>query len=207
MDCPAASRAPNVFTTAAVKPPVEIAPAISNAALATHAGHINSPFQTLPCLVRTRGLGPGLGAGANVFPAAGHSRFEIFGNEAEGGVMEHDECAAVSFAEAILHVGNDGIGHEQRADEFDKRGAFDGLYVGPEMAVAVAKVAVPPAAGPSLELQGHGLVIGSFVAGAELLEKCREGVLERGADVDFLGDVQGEVFNFRCCRDHFFSLE
>jgi len=67
------------------------------------------------------------------------------------------------------------------------------------MAVAIAEVAKPAAAGPRFEHHGHGLVVAHFVVGSELLEQRGEGGVERGADANFLSDVQRQIVQHAWC--------
>src|SRR6202030_2945167 len=121
----------------------------------------------VPSLLLDSGLGAArFGALANAFidvrPASDHAFPVLLLNEAEAGVAELDDGHAIFFAEAVLDVVGDGIGHHQRAREFEERGPLDGLNVSPEMAIAFAQIAVPAATGPRLEHHGHGSAVRLF---------------------------------------------
>src|SRR4030095_7573893 len=117
---------------------------------------------------------------------------------------------AVFFAETVLDVVGDRVGHHQRAGEFEKRWLLDGLNVSPEVAVAVAQVAIPAASGPRLENHRKRIAVGLFVVGAELFDQRGESGFERSFDADLLSDGQREVFQNRSgyghdCSFSFFS--
>jgi hypothetical protein len=94
---------------------------------------------------------------------------------AETGVMERDQGATVFFAEAILDIGNERGGSEQRPGDFEERRALDGLDISPKVAVAIAEVAKPAAAGPRFEDHGHGLAFAVLILRAHFFEKGGEG--------------------------------
>src|SRR6185369_12007944 len=126
--------------------------------------------------------------------------------ESEGRVPELDKRPSVRLAEAVLHIRDDRIGHEQRTGDFEQRRTADGLHVSPEMAVIAAQVAVPPAARPGLDLHRHGLAIACFIVRSDLFEQRGKGRFERGADVNFLCDVQDQILDGLFCEVHDFSL-
>ena len=129
---------------------------------------------------------------ANAFvhrgPAFVHPRFVFLGNEAERGVLEHDQCSTIDFTQPILHVANEREKSEQRASKLQQRGPLDGLDVGPEVPIAVAQVTIPPATGPCFDLHAERFSVRCFVAGPELLEQRGEGYIQRSLYVDFLID-------------------
>ena len=175
-------------------PPVEPRPPTITAALATHAGHmIPSPappnFSANERLPRARGLIE------DVAPAL-HDALPVFlGDEAEGFVMKFDQRSAGFLAEAVLHVRDNRVGHEQWPGKFEQRRALDGLHVGPEMPIAVAQVAIPPATGPWLDLHGHGVPFRVGAPGADLLEQRGEGDIQGRAHVHFLRNIQNTVLD------------
>src|SRR5690349_17665847 len=127
-------------------------------------------------------------------------------DETEREMTEFDQCAARLFAEAILQVGRDGIRHEERAIEFEKRGPLNGLHVAPKMAVFAAQVAVPAAAGPGFELHGHGL-FGGGVEWTKLFEESCEGLIDGRPHVNFFLNAHRQVFDgdFSVWHDLFVS--
>src|SRR5579859_6751144 len=98
----------------------------------------------------------------DIGPAGDDALAVILLDETEAAVAELDHGDAVFFAEAVLNVVGDGVGHHQRTGELEERWPFDGLSVGPEMAFAVAEVAEPAAAGPGFEHHGHGCAVRLF---------------------------------------------
>src|SRR5438552_2262773 len=120
----------------------------------------------------------GFDARVNAGPAAYDTLAVIFFNQAEREMAEFDQGAAGLFAQAILQIGRNGIGHEEWAGEFEERGTLDGLDVRPEVAVLAAKVAEPTAAGPGFELHRHWALLWHFVARAELLEEGSESFVD-----------------------------
>src|SRR5262249_49923097 len=142
----------------------------------------------------------------NIAPALDDAFAVVFFNKAKCKMVEFDERAALLFAEAVLQVGRDGIGHKERADKFKKRGAFDGLDMRPEVAVFIAEVAVPTATGPCFEYERHRALI-AFAERAELFEERFKCVCDGSAHMNFFSYAQSQVFdadlfcNF-CCR-HF----
>src|ERR1700688_3853384 len=93
-----------------------------------------------------------------------------FDEQAKRGVVEFDQRAARHLAQAVLQVGYDRMRHEERAADLEQGGPLDGLDRAPVVAVAVAEIAEPAAAGPRLDVHRHGLAFTHFVVGAELLE-------------------------------------
>src|SRR6185369_8539993 len=104
-------------------------------------------------------------------PAAHEPLLEVVGNEAERGVAEADERATLHLLEAVLNVRDDRHRHEERSGDLEQRGPLDRLYVAPEVAVVVAQIAKPAAAGPGLEHHGHRHAADSGVAGPHLLQE------------------------------------
>jgi hypothetical protein len=62
-----------------------------------------------------------LGALSNILvhvrPAPIDTGSVLFDDESKRGVMKFDQRSAIDFAQAVLHVVDDGIRHEQRAAE------------------------------------------------------------------------------------------
>src|SRR5215813_6065426 len=145
-------------------------------------------------------------AGVNAAPAPDHAFAVVFFNKAKREMMKFDERAAGFFAETVLQIGRDGIGHEERADELEKCGALDGLDVRPKVAIFIAEVAVPAATRPSFEYERHRALL-AFAKRAELFEERLKSVRNGSAHVNFFSNAQGQIFdadllcNF-CCR-HF----
>ena len=110
-------------------------------------------------------------------------------------MLELDQRSSIHFAQTVLQVRDHRVGHEQRAGDFEQRGPLDGLHVSPEMAVAVAQVAVPASARPRLNVHRHGLPFRPFVVRTEFFEQRGKGGFQRRADVNFLRDIQSQIFN------------
>src|SRR5581483_1898560 len=91
----------------------------------------------------TEGFGAIFDVGVNVGPAGFHAGTVLVENEAESGVAEFDERAAVGFRKTVLDVVGDGIGHEERAGKFDQRGALDGLHCGPDRGTSGHRAKAP----------------------------------------------------------------
>src|SRR5690348_15261449 len=153
-------------------------------------------------LFRARGFGACADAIVNVRPAGIDTLAMLVLNQAKRRVMKFDQRAAFGFAQAVLDVGNHRIGHKKWAGNFEEGGSLDGLDDTPEMAIAIAEVAKPATAGPSLDFHGHGLAIGLVGARAKLFEQGGKGDVERCANVDLLRDVQCQVVNCRGCGVH-----
>src|SRR5258708_8103490 len=109
-------------------------------------------------------------------------------DKAETGVAELDNGDAVFFAETVLNVVGNGMGHHQRTSQFKERWSFNRLNVGPEMAVALSEIAKPASTGPGFEHHGHGSAVRSFAVRAEMLEEDSEGDVDRRTDADLLSD-------------------
>src|SRR6185437_7330643 len=124
-----------------------------------------------PLCARTNVLMDEIPSGGNVLPMR-------FLHQPERCMAELDHRFAAFFAQAILHVVGHGIRHEQRSAELQQRGLVDGLHRGPEVAVAVTKVAEPATARPRLQLHGQGRAIGTLVGRPNLLEQRREGYID-----------------------------
>src|SRR5882724_1226880 len=90
-----------------------------------------------------------LGVLANAFvhrgPALVHPCLVLLRDESKRGVVEDDQGSTIDFFQPVLDVGKERVGGSHRSYEFQQRGPLDGLDVGPEVAIAVAEVAVPPA--------------------------------------------------------------
>src|SRR5258708_4428453 len=104
---------------------------------------------------RTRGLRLLAHPLVDVAPAGRHSFSVILLDQSERRVLELDQCSTVGLNQAVLHIRDDRIGHEQWPVDFKQCRALDGLYVSPEMTVPIAQIAVPPSPGPRLNLHGH----------------------------------------------------
>src|SRR6266849_5012603 len=144
---------PIFFTTTAANPPVDITPTIISAALAMHAGHINShpllrPLSLRHRYVRLSGFCPPLHALVDMLPATRDSFSMVFQNQSKRRVVKSEQCSSIFLAQAILHIRHDRIGHEQGSRNFEQRRPLDGLYNSPEVSIIVTQVAVPPAARP-----------------------------------------------------------
>src|SRR5208282_3202491 len=122
-------------------------------------------------------------------------------------MTELDHSRTVFFAQPILHVVRHRLRHEKRSAEFKQCGTLDGLYSAPAVAVALAKVAEPPPAGPRLELHRHRCAVGHFIPRPKLFQQCFKRDLERSIHADFLVHSQGEAIDFRKSRRHYFSFE
>lgn len=73
-------------------------------------------------------------------------------------------------------------------------GGLDDLHEAPEVALASAEVAEPATAGPLFEDHLHRGVVGVRIHLGELFKRAAEDVAGGGLDFDFLGDVEGELF-------------
>ena len=78
-----------------------------------------------------RAFGAFADSSVGVAPAAADTFAVIVLDESEAGMPEVDQRSTGFFAETILHVVGNGIGHEERSRKFDERGTLDGLYVCP----------------------------------------------------------------------------
>src|SRR6202166_1250473 len=152
------------------------------------------------------GLTPLADSRQHLLPALRHAFLLIRGEESERRVPELDERPAVRLGQPILHVRDDAGGHEQGPGELEQGRSLDGLYVAPEVAVVVAEVAVPPAAGPRLDLQLQGLALRGLVPRPQLFEKGGEGRVQRRLDVGFQGEIERQILDAWCGRDHGSSL-
>src|SRR6185437_12184395 len=114
---------------------------------------------------------------------------------------------SVFLRQSVLHIGDDWKRHHQRSADFQQRGRFDGLYVAPEMTHVVAKVAVPAAAWPGLEPEGHRRSIRSCVERPHLFEHSFEHDIDRRRDLLILDDFErlNRLF-FRLGQHAYFSL-
>src|SRR5882724_2896782 len=116
-----------------------------------------------------------------------------FREQADRRVAERDRGPPALFLEPVLKVRGHAERHHERSRDLEQRGPLDCLHVTPQVSVAVAQVAEPAAAGPSLELHGHGGVVVPLVGGAYLLEQRRERRGDGRADVNFLHDVERQI--------------
>src|ERR1700687_6439320 len=91
---------------------------------------------------RTR-LGSFPQTGVHMPPALPYPFSVLILNQAKRRVMKFDQRAAIYFAQSVLHIGDDRVGHEQWSRDFEQRRPLDGLLVSPEVSVSVAQVAVP----------------------------------------------------------------
>src|SRR6266481_8955348 len=87
----------------------------------------------------------------------------ILQNQSQRGMVEADQGSAIFRTQAILHIRNSRIGHEQGPGDFEQRRPFDSLHYTPEVAVIAAQVAVPSAARPRLEFHRHRPALGTSV--------------------------------------------
>src|SRR6266478_4525148 len=195
--------APSLLTTSAVKPPADSALPTISAALAIQNGHITSS----PRSPQTRRLRPLPNAFMDVLPAPGYSFPVVVQNQSKRRVMKSDQRSAIYFAQAVLQIRHNRIGHEQGPRNLEQRRPLDGLHHSPEVPVVVAQVAVPSAARPRLELHRHRFVFSRFVERSELLQQRRKRRLQRRTHADFFCDAQRQILNSCCCRDHFSSLK
>src|SRR5256885_3763431 len=157
-------------------------------ALAIHAGHIKYLLSRQPRSPRTRRLRPLPNAIVDMLPATCNSLAMIVLNQSEGRMPELNQRPPIHLAQAVLHVGNDRIGHKQWPRNFQQCRALDGLHISPKVAVAIAQVAVPSAAWPRLDPHGHGLGFGRFVEWSDLFQESRKGRFQRRTHADFLCD-------------------
>src|SRR5579864_2639930 len=114
----------------------------------------------------------------------------ILSDQPERFVMELDERSTVHFAQAVLQIVGDRVRHDERPADLQQCWPLDGLNVSPEMSVVVAKVAVPSASGPGLNLHRQRSAFANFVGGTKLLEQRGKSHIERRSHMDFLGNVQ-----------------
>src|ERR1700736_3161458 len=89
-------------------------------------------------LPRTKGLRLLADPLVDVAPAGRHPFSMILLNQSERRVMEFDQRSTVGLSQAVLHIRDGRIGHEQRPADFEQRRPLDGLHVSPEMTVAIA---------------------------------------------------------------------
>src|SRR6478609_2189655 len=75
------------------------------------------------------------------------------------------------------------------------------------MPIVVAQVSIPSAARPRFDLHVERFAVRCLVAGAQLLEKCGKGYIQRRLDVDFLVDRKCQVFESLFGGNHHFSLD
>src|SRR6266404_879790 len=128
---------------------------------------VHPPSRRSPRTFRLRPLPHTL---IDVPPPLRHPFSVVLQNQSKRRVMKADQCSAISLAQAVLHVRDGGIRHEQWPSDFEQRRPLDGLHHSPEVAVVVAKVAIPPAARPRLELHRHRPAL-SFVVRPQLLQQ------------------------------------
>src|SRR6516165_9662202 len=74
-----------------------------------------------------------------------------FHEQSESRMVELDERPARLLAETVLQIVRDRMRHEERPAKFQQSRLLDGLNGGPIVAIAVAEIAIPPAAGPRLQ--------------------------------------------------------
>lgn len=86
--------------------------------------------------VRLAAFRGGFYARVNGRPTLHHTFAVIFFDEAQCQVTELDQRAAWLFGKAVLQIGRDGIGHEERTNQLQQRRSFDRLHVGPKVAVS-----------------------------------------------------------------------
>jgi hypothetical protein len=77
--------------------------------------------------------------------------------------------------------------------QFKERRRLDHLHEPPQVADAVATVAIPAAAGFGFEQHLQRLAVGPGVAFSEAMQNCRKRLFWRGFDVDVLLKVEGKV--------------
>src|SRR5262245_57785128 len=114
---------------------------------------VNSSFLSSP--LGSAGVRCGFGLTADALeerrPAAREAGFELVRYEAEGRVPEFDQRSAGFFLQAVLHVRDNRVRHEERSRNLEERRTLDCLHVPPEMAVVVAEVPEPAPAGSGLD--------------------------------------------------------
>src|SRR5262249_34513555 len=130
----------------------------------------------------------------------------LFRDQAEPEVVESNDGDAVFFAQAILNIVGDGIGHEERPGDFKKHGLLDGLDVAPVVAVAVAKIAEPATAGPGFEDHRHRRSVEMLVLSAKLLDQSGKGIFQRGTHSNLLNYLERKTFDAWNGECHVFSF-
>src|SRR5262245_37417852 len=113
-------------------PPVDPAPASTDAVLAMYAGQIlpsSALLIILPLKLmfycsnggfpRAKGLNSSLQAGVAVAPALRHLPV-IFADQPQSRVTEFDECSALYFTQAVLQVVGDRVGHNKWPADFQQ---------------------------------------------------------------------------------------
>jgi len=110
--------APSFFTTTAASLPVDITLAIINAALARHAGHIGFLLAQQSRSPRTRRFCPLPYTFMNMPPALGNSFAVLLLNQSQRRVPKLNQGSVIYFTQAVLHIGDDRIRHEQRPADF-----------------------------------------------------------------------------------------
>src|SRR5260370_6639643 len=98
---------PIFFTTTAANPPVDITPTIISAALAIHAGHINSRPLPRPLSLRHRSVRlsrfcPLLHALVDMLPATRDSFSMVLQNQSKRRLVKIEQCSSIFLAQAIL---------------------------------------------------------------------------------------------------------
>src|ERR1044071_10034152 len=77
----------------------------------------------------------------------------------------------------------------------------------PQVTVAVAEIAEPPAAGPCLEHHRHRGVLVTEIGRAELLEQRGKRLVDRGADADLFDEIERHLIYSRSNCSHEFSFQ
>src|SRR5260370_12900487 len=165
------------FRTSAVKPPVEITLASTIVALAMHAGHITFLFPRRTRSSRTRRFRPLPYALMDKRPALRSFSSVVVQNQSKRRVMKSEQCSSIFLAQAVLHIRDHWIGHEQRPRNLEQRRPLDGLHNSPKVAIVVPQVAIPPAARPRLELHRHRSALRNFIVRPQLFHPRRERVV------------------------------
>src|SRR5215510_5244328 len=115
-------------------------------------------------------------------------------------MAERDQRSTVDFLEPVLQVRDDRHRHEQRSRDLEQRWPLDRLYVSPEVSVAAAEIAVPPATRSCLDHHRHRHATDPRIVGSHLLEQRLERGVERSLNADLLGEIQCEIVE--CGNSH-----
>src|SRR3954466_8046200 len=90
-------------------------------------------------LMRTAGFGAGARAVVKIFPARRHAGPVGILNQSERRVLELDHRYTVGLGKAILHMGCNRVGHEERPHYFKQSRFLNGLHMAPKMTILVVQ--------------------------------------------------------------------
>ncbi len=168
-----------LFMANAVRPPVDAVPTATIAAVAIQNGHMCASF-----CYRDDCLLPYPSSGANGFGLLADAIQYSVPSRESSRLCAHRKRIQVLCGGTVISVPpsfslrryckllSDRRRHEERPGKFEQRWALDGLHGCPEMAVAVAQVAIPTAARPRLDLHGQRLAVVRFVSRPDLFEQA-----------------------------------